>query len=180
MFELLTLLLSFILDVLFYKYIIIDVGKTIDAIIMMTIFAMPFVIGIMYYVAYGIMSIISLIFCGILSIFDINTEPYKSSAPVTSNPIKNDKKEEEPIDWATVARCDRLIEVCETLKGTELEYDIGINSLLSEIKMYKYTDCFSANVACNTLDFLLANDYRTTVARTDTGYRYLRSIGVIR
>ena len=166
--DILALIISIVLDIIFYKEVILSTGDVM-AILMATIFGMPAVACIMYGISCIISPILSLLL-SILTLGFINIDNSKENKP----------KDDNYIDRALVARCDTLIEVCETLKGTEIEFDSEFRSLLLDIKMFKYTDQYKAGIACDSLDRLLSStEYKTTVARTNIGYKYLRSIRAI-
>ena len=179
LYGIIVVILTIVIDVIIYTRVISSVKDFIEGVIV-TIFGLPLMTIMAYLIASIIALVICLVFSGlfmiICKIFNIDSDDVKYSR--SSKPVK-EKKSDCYIDRSIEARCNLLIDVFESLSNTEIRHDRVANNYISLIKINKITSQDEVKIYCDSLENYLVTYYKSTVAMTDTGYRWLKSIGKI-
>lgn len=178
--------LSLYFDWLFFKNVILDSGADIFGTFFASLFALLFVPIISFGISLLIIRIIAAVIYAIILVIESAASPKSNNNSSTARHVETPKQPEKKpsndywaVDHVTEARCETLLKVVESLENTPVWDDMGIRSLVSEIKVNQHHFYDKANLACDTLEYRLIYEYRSTVASTIEGYQWLRSMGVI-
>lgn len=179
-------LLSLYFDWLFFKNVIFANSTDIFGTIFASLFALLFVPVISFGISVLIVGAIVAIISAIILVIELAVSPKSNNNSSTTRHVEKPKQEEKKssndywvVDHVTEARCETLLKVVESLENTPVWNDMGIRSLVSEIKINQHHFYDEANLACDTLEYRLIYEYRSTVASTIEGYQWLRSMGAI-
>jgi hypothetical protein len=179
-------LLSLYFDWLFFKNVIFNAHTDIFGTIFASLFALLFVPIISFGISLLIVRVIAAVIYAIILAIELAVSPKSNNNSSTTRHVETPKQEKKKpsndywaVDHVTEARCETLLKAVESLENTPVWDDMGIRSLVSEIKVNQHHFYDEANLACSTLEYRLIYEYRSTVASTIEGYQWLRSMGAI-